>query len=98
MRCDNCGNEGKNYIAFPEEEHLTEDITTMSLCQTCKPQWYKLIPRDLRMKYRHWILRSCNFKTKLEELPLTQEQQDSDIPVKKYKVIGYSPDEEDISI
>jgi hypothetical protein len=105
MMCDICKNvDGKTYIAFPEEEHLTEEIEVLSLCRKCKPSWYKILSSELRLKYHRWVLRSTGLKMRLEPITLTKEQQDIiDVGVKKidfpvYRAVGYIPDEEDLVI
>lgn len=105
MICDICKKvDGKTYIAFPEGEHLTEEIEVLSVCRKCKPSWYKILSSELRYKYHRWTLRSTGLKVKLEPLVLTKEQQDViDVGVKKitfpvYKAVGYTPDEEDLAI
>lgn len=106
MKCELCNNtKSKRYIAFPEREHLTENIQVLYLCKKCKPVWFKAIPQDLRLEFRHWILRSTIFKPKLERLSLTSDQEtiieigaENEIDFPIYKTLGYIPDEEDLLI
>lgn len=104
MKCDLCNSEkSKRYIAFPEKEHLTEEIQVLYLCKRCRSAWHKVVSSQGQIIHTHWILRSTTFVPKLVKIPLTPEQEEAleisanvDFPL--YKTIGYLPDEEDLSI
>lgn len=89
MICQICNKyPGKRYIAFPNTgSHRTEDILVLSICNDCILVWFKAIPEERRREIRHWILRSCTFKLKMEPQPNGM-----------WKTIGYGPEEEDLSI